>query len=257
MQYAILIYDEEPRTVARTAEPARSSPSHGGLQRLHADVTDTRRVRGRRGAPADHDGDHGPGHGRPDDHDRRPVRRDQGGARRLLPRRGRRSRRSDRLWRASAPAPRFGARSRSGRSDGRGYPQESAQKSVGRPRADADTAATHEVVDRLFREEQGRAVATLIRVLGDFDLAEEAVQDAFIAALEVWPDRGIPDNPGAWITTTARNRAIDRLRRRRRLRDKTDELGPRCRDRGGAGGDRARRRRRSERRCPSPTTDCG
>jgi RNA polymerase sigma-70 factor (ECF subfamily) len=84
--------------------------------------------------------------------------------------------------------------------------------------------ATHELVDRLFREEQGRAVATLIRVLGDFDLAEEAVQDAFIAALEIWPDRGVPDNPGAWITTTARNRAIDRLRRRRRLRDKTDEL---------------------------------
>jgi RNA polymerase sigma-70 factor (ECF subfamily) len=84
--------------------------------------------------------------------------------------------------------------------------------------------ATHELVDRLFREEQGRAVATLIRVLGDFDLAEEAVQDAFIAALEIWPDRGIPSNPGAWITTTARNRAIDRLRRRRRLRDKTEEL---------------------------------
>jgi RNA polymerase sigma-70 factor (ECF subfamily) len=87
-----------------------------------------------------------------------------------------------------------------------------------------DTAATNDLVDRLFREEQGRAVATLIRVLGDFDLAEEAVQDAFIAALEVWPHRGIPANPGAWITTTARNRAIDRLRRRRRLRDKTDEL---------------------------------
>ncbi len=51
------------------------------------------------------------------------------------------------------------------------------------------------------------------------------MQDAFIAALEVWPDRGVPANPGAWITTTARNRAIDRLRRRRRLRDKTDELG--------------------------------
>jgi RNA polymerase sigma-70 factor, ECF subfamily len=50
------------------------------------------------------------------------------------------------------------------------------------------------------------------------------VQDAFIAALEIWPDRGVPSNPGAWITTTARNRAIDRLRRRRRLRDKTEEL---------------------------------
>jgi RNA polymerase sigma-70 factor, ECF subfamily len=82
----------------------------------------------------------------------------------------------------------------------------------------------HAVVDRLFREEQGRAVATLIRVLGDFDLAEEAVQEAFITALETWPVRGIPDNPGAWITTTARNRAIDRLRRRKVLAEKEELL---------------------------------
>jgi RNA polymerase sigma-70 factor, ECF subfamily len=87
------------------------------------------------------------------------------------------------------------------------------------------SGAAHQLVDRLFREEQGRAVATLIRVLGDFDLAEEAVQDAFITALETWPARGLPDNPGAWITTTARNRAIDRLRRRSRLREKIEELG--------------------------------
>ncbi|HYH93030.1 MAG TPA: sigma-70 family RNA polymerase sigma factor, partial [Candidatus Saccharimonadales bacterium] len=64
-----------------------------------------------------------------------------------------------------------------------------------------------------------------MRVLGDFDLAEEAVQDAFIIALETWPVRGVPANPGAWITTTARNRAIDRLRRVRRLREKTEVLG--------------------------------
>ncbi|HEY8238228.1 MAG TPA: RNA polymerase sigma factor [Candidatus Limnocylindrales bacterium] len=88
----------------------------------------------------------------------------------------------------------------------------------------ADSTRAHEVVDRLFREESGRAVATLIRVLGDFDLAEEAVQDAFAKALEVWPERGVPDNPAAWITTTARNAAIDRIRRRRRLVDKTVEL---------------------------------
>ena len=68
-------------------------------------------------------------------------------------------------------------------------------------------------------------MATLIRVLGDFDLAEEMVQEAFVTALETWPVRGVPDNPGAWITTTARNRAIDRLRRRQRLREKTEELG--------------------------------
>ena len=83
----------------------------------------------------------------------------------------------------------------------------------------------HAVVDRLFREEQGRAVATLIRVLGDFDLAEEAVQEAFITALETWPVRGVPDNPGACITTTARNRAIDRLRRKRVLAEKAELLG--------------------------------
>jgi RNA polymerase sigma-70 factor, ECF subfamily len=63
-------------------------------------------------------------------------------------------------------------------------------------------------------------VATLIRVLGDFDAAEEAVQDAFIVALERWPKDGVPDNPGAWIVRVARNRAIDRLRRERTLRDK-------------------------------------
>ena len=87
------------------------------------------------------------------------------------------------------------------------------------------TDVAHDIVDRVFREEQGRAVATLIRVTGDFDLAEEAVQDAFISALETWPQRGVPDNPGAWITTAARNRAIDRLRRRKRLVDKTEALG--------------------------------
>ena len=76
----------------------------------------------------------------------------------------------------------------------------------------------------MFREESGRAVATLIRVLGDFDLAEEAVQEAFVTALETWPERGVHANPGAWITTTARNRAIDRIRRRRRLAEKSEAL---------------------------------
>jgi RNA polymerase sigma-70 factor, ECF subfamily len=77
-----------------------------------------------------------------------------------------------------------------------------------------------DVVDRLFREESGRAVATLIRILGDFDLAEEAVQDAFVMALGRWPAEGIPRNPGAWITRTARNRAIDIVRRQRRFAQK-------------------------------------
>jgi RNA polymerase sigma-70 factor (ECF subfamily) len=95
-----------------------------------------------------------------------------------------------------------------------------------RPLTEATAASpeAHELVDRLFREESGRAVATLIRVLGDFDLAEEAVQEAFVRALETWPTQGVPRNPGAWITTTARNRAIDRLRRRRTLLEKTETL---------------------------------
>ena len=117
-------------------------------------------------------------------------------------------------------------------------------------------AATREVVDRLFREESGRAVATLIRVLGDFDLAEEAVQEAFVTALEAGRVRGVPDNPGAWITTTARNRAIDRLRRRRRLREKTEELARDAAIEAELGGDRAgggrwERRRHADRRRPT------
>jgi RNA polymerase sigma-70 factor, ECF subfamily len=67
-------------------------------------------------------------------------------------------------------------------------------------------------------------VATLIRILGDFDLAEEAVQEAFVIALERWPRDGLPDNPGAWVVRTARNRAIDRLRRERRYEEKLREL---------------------------------
>ncbi|MFL5901843.1 MAG: RNA polymerase sigma factor [Solirubrobacterales bacterium] len=81
------------------------------------------------------------------------------------------------------------------------------------------------VVDRTFRHESGRAVATLIRVTGDFDLAEEAVQEAFVVALERWPKDGTPANPGAWITQVARNSAIDRLRRAGVLRDKMAALG--------------------------------
>ena len=68
-------------------------------------------------------------------------------------------------------------------------------------------------LDEVFRREAGRCTATLIRVLGDIDLAEDAVAEAFAVAAEKWPQTGIPPNPGGWITTTARNRAIDRLRR--------------------------------------------
>src|SRR6201994_2978393 len=78
----------------------------------------------------------------------------------------------------------------------------------------ADVTAIRDAVDAAFREEWGRIVATLIRVTGDWDLAEECARDAFAMALQRWPADGIPRRPGAWLTTTARNRAIDVLRRR-------------------------------------------
>jgi len=79
-------------------------------------------------------------------------------------------------------------------------------------------------VGRIFREESGRSVATLIRVFGDIDVAEDAVQEAFTVALGRWPSEGLPPNPGAWITTTARNRAIDGLRRESRGRELLGEV---------------------------------
>ncbi len=80
------------------------------------------------------------------------------------------------------------------------------------------------VAERVFRDERAGVLAVLIRQVGDFQLAEDAVQDAFAAAVATWPRDGVPGNPGAWITTVARRRAIDRLRRRRSLADRTDRL---------------------------------
>jgi RNA polymerase sigma-70 factor, ECF subfamily len=96
------------------------------------------------------------------------------------------------------------------------------------------------LIGRIFREESGRSVASLIRIFGDIDLAEDAVQEAFAVALRRWPAEGLPPNPGGWITTTARNRAIDHIRREARGREllgqtqviersddgSTEEVGP-------------------------------
>ncbi|MET0614764.1 MAG: sigma-70 family RNA polymerase sigma factor, partial [Thermoleophilaceae bacterium] len=81
-----------------------------------------------------------------------------------------------------------------------------------------------DALERTFRDEWGRVLATLIGFLGDFQLAEEAAQEAFAAAAERWPRDGTPSNPRAWLVTTARNRAIDRLRRDRTLAAKTRQL---------------------------------
>src|SRR6188472_4621677 len=79
-------------------------------------------------------------------------------------------------------------------------------------------------IEKIFRDEAGRALATLIRLVGDFDLAEDALQDAVAVALERWPQAGVPDRPAAWLLTTARNRAIDRIRRDQTLARKTELL---------------------------------
>ena len=149
--------------------------------------------------------------GRRPDRLRRPLRRDQGAARRLLPARLQGPRRRARLGQADPDARRHG-RGPAGHGL-RGRRLRGCTRTQAEARGRRSSA---EVADRLFRRESGRAVATLIRILGDFDLAEEAVQEAFVVALERWPRDGLPDNPGAWIVRTARNRAIDRIRRERR-----------------------------------------
>ena len=79
-------------------------------------------------------------------------------------------------------------------------------------------------IEEIFRAEHGRILATLIRLLGDIDVAEEALQEAFAAALEQWPAAGPPANPVTWLVSTARHKAIDRLRRRARLAQKQEEI---------------------------------
>src|SRR5262245_65639709 len=79
-------------------------------------------------------------------------------------------------------------------------------------------------IERAFREVRAAVLATLIRHVGDFQLAEDAVQDAFAAAVATWPRDGVPDSPKAWITVTARRRAIDRLRRERLTADRIGRL---------------------------------
>src|ERR1700756_5907402 len=81
-----------------------------------------------------------------------------------------------------------------------------------------------ELLDSLYRVDSGRILATLIRLLGDFDLAEEAMHEAFAAALSLWPKSGVPDNPRPWLISTARFKAIDTLRRRARFDASQDEL---------------------------------
>src|SRR5258707_9666744 len=90
--------------------------------------------------------------------------------------------------------------------------------------SECSTEQIRELLDSLYRVDSGRILATLIRLLGDFDLAEEAMHEAFATALSAWPSSGVPDNPRPWLISTARFRAIDTLRRRARFDASQDEL---------------------------------
>ena len=79
-------------------------------------------------------------------------------------------------------------------------------------------------IEKIFRDEAGRVLATLIRLVGDFDLAEDAMQDAFAVALQRWPEADPPSNPRAWLVNVGRNKAIDRVRRQIAFRGKQSEL---------------------------------
>src|SRR4051795_293673 len=184
------------------AQRGGERPDHAGLRHLHAGAAGQRGDgRGRR-ARADRDRHYRPRPQRRDADYRRPVRGDEGAARRLLPGRRRLARRGARV----------------GRQDPRRAPR------LRRGAAADGLRGGRLVVEELFREEWGRTLAILARALGDVELAEDAVQEAFAAALERWPRDGVPANPGAWLLTTARNRAIDRIRREQNLRRKTELL---------------------------------
>jgi len=87
------------------------------------------------------------------------------------------------------------------------------------------TAPAHRAIDAVWRIESARVIAGLARMVRDVGLAEELAQDALVAALERWPQTGVPANPGAWLMATAKNRAIDRLRHRRLSERKHQEIG--------------------------------
>src|SRR5215203_2745252 len=93
--------------------------------------------------------------------------------------------------------------------------------------------ASREKVGEVYRSESRRVFATLVRLLGDFDLAEDALHNAFAAALEQWPRAGVPDNPRAWLVSVGRFKAIDTLRRRARFDAALTELADRLDDEAG------------------------
>src|SRR5919108_3443443 len=190
---------------ARRRAPRRPGPRRDGRRaRLSAGGDRGGRPVGVRGRAAAGGLGHGrAGHGRRGAHDRRPVHRGQGAPGRVHARQLARPRRRARVGPADV---------RDHRPARRGPPALRRRTPLRRLMPDAPALAASEI-ERVFREHHGRAVAVLVRSLGDIDLAEEAVQDAFAEAVRRWPSAGLPPSPAGWIITTARNRAIDCLRR--------------------------------------------
>ena len=100
------------------------------------------------------------------------------------------------------------------------------------------TEQIRQLLDSIYRVDSGRILATLIRLLGDFDLAEEAMHEAFAAALSLWPSIGVPSNPRPWLISTARFKAIDTLRRRAKFDATQDELARYLEAQSSVGGER-------------------
>ena len=125
-----------------------------------------------------------------------------------------------RVPRSTATSPSRCARSSTWRSS-----RSTSRRPSGADRLRVTTSETNRTIDAVWRIESPRLIAGLARIVRDVGLAEDLAQDALVAALEQWPESGVPDNPGAWLMATAKHHAIDRLRRNERLERKVDELG--------------------------------
>ena len=219
MKYLLTIYDDE--SMWSDAQPGDVNQMMDGYRKFGEEVHGNGRVRRRRGAGVHLHRDDRARQGRGAPRHRRPVRGDEGAARRLLPARLQGPRRGDRV-----------------RGEDPGSAERMHRGAAGQG---VRVAAPGAAIDRLFRRESGRAVASLIRVLGDFDLAEEAVQEAWIVALERWPRDGVPAKP----------RRVDHDDRAQ-PRDRPPAAGARARGeaRAARGARGARRRRGRARRLP-------
>src|SRR5581483_1724933 len=189
-------------------DDARADPGVDGRRR--AVVPEVRRQDHRRRAAAGVQDRHdrAPRQGRADGH-RRPLHRVERGDGRLRGRGCEGLRRGARDGEVVACRP---GRDLAGRRAARGHGTMGG--------LDHKRSVTRDAVAAVFREEAGRLTSAMVRVLGNFDIAEEVVQDSLVIALDRWPETGIPDNPGAWLMTTARRRAIDLLRRDRKWSEK-------------------------------------